>query len=53
MNHPTGGTGFMPDGFLAWVILWVWVAVALLYGLYRSFARAQPDAIRPSGPIDS
>ena len=44
--------GFMPDGSLAWILLWVWLGVVLLYGLVRSFAKPDPDPIRPSGPIE-
>lgn len=44
--------GFMPDGFLVWVLLWVWLGAVLLHGLTRSFWRPKPDPIRPSGPIE-
>ena len=44
--------GFMPDGFLVWVLLWVWFGVVILHGLARSFLKPQPDPIRPSGPIE-
>jgi len=40
----------MLSGFQAIVFLWVWVAVVLLYGLWRSVAKLDPDPIRPSGP---
>jgi hypothetical protein len=40
----------MISGFQAIVFLWAWVAVVLLYGLWRSVAKAGPDPIRPSGP---
>lgn len=42
--------GWIITGFQYVVALWVWVAVVLLYGLWRSAARPEPDAIRPSGP---
>jgi len=44
--------GFMPDGFLVWVLLWVWLGAVLLHGLTRSFWRPKPDPTRPSGPIE-
>ena len=44
--------GFMPDGFLVWVLLCVWLGAVLLHGLARSFLRPEPDPIRPSGPIE-
>jgi hypothetical protein len=44
--------GFMPGGFLVWVLLWIWFGGVLLHGLARSFFRADPDPIRPSGPIE-
>jgi hypothetical protein len=43
-------SGWMVSGFFAWVTLWVWSAVVLLYALWRSFSRPEPDPIRPSGP---
>jgi hypothetical protein len=46
------GGGFMIEGFHAQVALWVWCALALLYGLWRSLASPDPDPIRPSGPVD-
>ena len=44
--------GWMVSGYFAWVALWVWCAVVLLYGLWRSFSRPDPDPIRPPGPIE-
>ena len=44
--------GFMPDGQLAWTVLFVWLGLVLLHGCYRSWARPAADAIRPSGPIE-
>ncbi len=44
--------GFMPNGFLVWTLLWVWLGVVVLHGLSRSFFRPEPDPIRPSGPIE-
>jgi len=43
---------FMPDGFLVWVLLWIWLGLVLLHGLTRSFFRPEPDPIRPAGPIE-
>jgi len=45
-------TGWILTGFQAQVFAWCWVVLVLLYGLYRSFTRPDPDAIRPSGPVD-
>ncbi len=42
----------MPDGFLVWILLWVWLGSVALHGLSRSFFRPEPDPIRPSGPIE-
>ena len=42
----------MPDGFLVWTLLWLWLGVVVLHGLFRSFFRSEPDPIRPSGPIE-
>ena len=46
---------FDPRGLIAFGELFLtpgglWFAVVLLYGLWRSAARPDPDAIRPSGP---
>ncbi len=46
------GHGFMPDGYLVWILLWIWLGVVLLHGLARSFVKPDPDPIRPSGPIE-
>jgi len=43
-------TGWLPDGFTAWVLLVVWVTLVLLYGIWRSLGDAPQDPIRPSGP---
>lgn len=43
---------FMPDGFLVWALLWVWLGAIVLHGLAGSFFRPEPDPIRPSGPIE-
>lgn len=37
---------------LAWTLLWVWLGVVLLHGVVRSLSNPEPDAIRPSGPIE-
>jgi hypothetical protein len=42
----------MFSGFQALLTLIVWFAVVALYGLYRSWLRPDPDAIRPSGPTE-
>jgi hypothetical protein len=48
-NDSTAAHG-MITGFMAIVALWVWVGAVLLYALFRSTARSDPDPIRPSGP---
>ena len=40
----------MISGFSAISLLWLWVAVVLLHGLFRSTLRSDPDPHRPSGP---
>jgi hypothetical protein len=42
--------GWIVSGFQAVVVLWAWVAVVLIHGLWRSAAKPDPDAIRSSGP---
>jgi len=42
--------GWVPDLKLAWTVLAVWVAVVLMYGLWRSRGDGKQDPIRPSGP---
>ncbi len=32
-------------------LVWLWAGVVLAYGLWRAFARPDPDPIRASGPI--
>ena len=49
MQHETG---WMVDGYLTWIALWVWIAAVLMYGAWRSLSHPAPDSIRPSGPID-
>jgi hypothetical protein len=34
----------------AWWFLWIWLAVVLIHGLWRSRGDAPQDPIRPSGP---
>jgi hypothetical protein len=51
MAHETAAaTGWIVSGYQAWVILWIWVGVMLLHGLWRSTSRPEPDPVRPSGP---
>jgi len=53
METETAATmGSMISGFQAEVVLWCWVVLVLLYGLSRSVTHPDPDAIRPSGPVD-
>ena len=49
MTHEVqSSAGWIVSGFQAIVILWAWVAVVLLHGLWRSVAKPDPDAIRSS-----
>jgi len=43
-------TGWIINGFETLVFLAIWAGVMILYGLWRSLNRPEPDAIRPSGP---
>jgi hypothetical protein len=42
--------GWIINGFESLVFLVIWVGVVVLYGLWRSLNRPEPDTIRPSGP---
>jgi hypothetical protein len=42
--------GWIISGFETLVVLAVWVGVVVLYGLWRSLNRPEPDPIRPAGP---
>jgi hypothetical protein len=44
-------TGWIITGFQTQVFVWCWIVFVLLYGLYRSFTKPDPDAIRPAGPV--
>ena len=45
------GSGWMVNGFHAWVALWVWLGIVLVYGLaWRSLLQPDPDPVRPPGP---
>ncbi|MCP3982644.1 MAG: hypothetical protein GY716_25410 [bacterium] len=46
----SAATGWLIDGFQAWVVFCIWCAAVVLYGLYRAVAKPDADAIRPSGP---
>lgn len=51
MSHGSeAAAGWLISGFQYWVTLWVWVALVVLYGLWRSVARPADDPIRASGP---
>jgi hypothetical protein len=51
MTHGAEPTvGWIINGFQSTVFLWVWAAVVLLYGLWRSWTKPDPDPIRSSGP---
>jgi hypothetical protein len=45
-------SGWMLSGFQAQVLLWCWVVLVLLHGLFRSYTHPDPDPIRRSGPVD-
>ncbi len=49
MNHAAGWT---PTSLFAWVFLAAWLAVVVVYGLWRSRGDAAPDPIRLAGPTD-
>lgn len=54
MSEAAGqASGWILDGFQAITLLWAWTVVVLGYGLVRSLTRPEPDAIRPSGPVDA
>jgi len=42
----------MLSGFQALLALGLWWAAVLLFGLYRSWLRPEPDPIRSSGPTE-
>jgi len=44
-------TGWIITGFQAQVFVWCWIVFVLLYGVYRSLTRPDPDPIRSSGPV--
>ncbi len=44
-------TGWLPDGFTAWVFLVAWVTLVALHGIWRSLGDAEQDPIRPAGPM--
>ena len=46
------GSEFIFSGFQAIVVLAVWLAVVLVYGIARSVGGAPQDPIRPAGPLD-
>jgi hypothetical protein len=50
MHEMQFSAGWIVSGFEAVVILWAWVAIVLLHGLWRSVAKPDPDTIRSSGP---
>lgn len=43
-------SGWLPDEFLSMVLVGFWVIAVLLFGIWRSVIRPDPDPIRPSGP---
>ena len=47
----SSASGWVIDGFDALIVLAVWCALVLLYGLFRSVSKPEPNKIRPSGPV--
>ena len=45
-------SGWLLDARFYRALLVAWLALVLLYGLWRSRGDARPDEIRPSGPIE-
>ena len=43
--------GWVIDGFDALIVLAFWCVLVLLYGLYRSVSKPDPNEIRPAGPV--
>lgn len=43
--------GWLVDARLAWIVLGVWCAAVLVYGVWRSLGDAPQDPIRESGPF--
>jgi hypothetical protein len=52
MSGAEHAPGYMISGFQAMVFVGVWVGVVVVYGLVRSLGSADPDPIRPPGPLD-
>lgn len=53
MFHATLESSGLLTGFQAYTFLWLWVAAVLLHGIFwRSLQQPDPDAMRPSGPIE-
>jgi len=51
--EPSAAVGsWMIDGFGAMLALGAWVIFVLLWGVWRWLFQAEPDAIRPAGPIE-
>ena len=45
-------SGWLPNDFQSMVVVGLWLLAVLLFGIWRSVARADPDPIRPSGPTE-
>ena len=53
MEHASDAmSGWIVNDANAWWFVGVWLVVALGYALWRSRGDADPDPIRPSGPIE-
>lgn len=50
MHEAPAAAGWIVSGFQSIVALWVWIAIVLIHGLWRSVAKPDPDTIRSSGP---
>ena len=43
--------GWIINGFQYVSMVWIWTALVVLFGLWRSMIKPDPDPIRPSGPF--
>ena len=50
MSVANAASGWLVNGFESVVVLWAWMAMALLHGLWRSMWKPAADPIRPAGP---
>ena len=43
-------SGWIISGYQYVWALWIWAAIVVLFGLWRSMLKPDPDPIRPAGP---